>query len=64
MSETLSKHKRRIFPTIVDNELQPNVNQNVRLDINSGLYDQPSVRRGRRDHLQSATLKRDTTKNI
>ena len=47
-----------------DNELQPYVNQNERLDINSGLYGQPSVRRGRRDRLQSATPKRDTTKNI
>ena len=49
---------------MVDNELQLYVDQNERLDINSGLYGQPSVRRGRRDRLQSATPKRDTTKNI
>ena len=38
--------------------------QNERLDINSGLYGQLSVRQGRRDRLQSATPKRETTKNI
>ena len=47
-----------------DNALQPYFHQNERLDINSGLYVQPSVRRGHRDRLQSATLKRETTKNI
>ena len=51
----------------VENELQPYFHQNEwssGLDINICLYGQPSVRRGHRDHLQSATPKRDTTKNI
>ena len=52
----------RSYRSNVDNELQPNFHQNERLDINTGLYGQSSVRWWCRDRLQSATPKRDTTK--
>ena len=59
----MTLHKR----SKLDNELQPYFHQNEcssGLDMNIGLYGQPSVRQGCRDHLQSATLKTDTTKKI
>ena len=58
-------HKRNIIKTLtttlnyhskVDHELQPYFHQNERLDINTGLYGQPSVRRGRRDRLQRVKI--------
>ena len=56
---TLSYHSK------VDNEQQLYFHQHEwssGLDINIGLHGQLSVRRGHRDHLQSATPKRVTTK--